>query len=379
MSASDRTACAVRAQLAAMNAERYEVGVRAADGTMMPFTLTAEEVERRLGYFRAMNAQGSDIYIRPAGSVGLVFVDDLKAESVARMRADGLAPAVVVESSPGNYQAWVRISTRPLVPDLATEAARELAARYGGDPHAADWRHYGRLAGLTNRKEEHTRADGRQPYVLLRDAAGGEAPAAAALLERAQERFEARGGARAPAPPHPVAEGRSDAQEPSFSRPEGERVSDLSRLGRIYQGEVVRLLERYPNARAQGQLHSLDYMIVKDLARTYPTATGRELQRAMMEGSPHIHERKSWHIDDYTRRTVRKAWESLGREPEPWMRAEGGRGGSKGRADTGTGRGAATMLEDLLREQGGPARGQGAKGTKGRDRREPGRDSGPDR
>ncbi len=47
----------------------------------------------------------------------------------------------------------------------------------------------------------------------------------------------------------------------------------LSRLGRIYQGEVTRLLERYPNARAQGQLHSRDYMIVKDLARTYPTST----------------------------------------------------------------------------------------------------------
>ncbi len=118
-------------------------------------------------------------------------------------------------------------------------------------------------------------------------------------------------------------------------------MSDLSRLGRIYQGEAARLLGRYPNARVQGQLHSLDYMIVKDLARTYPTATGRELQRAMIEGSPHLHERKSWHIDDDTRRTVRKAWESLGREPEPWMRTERGprrQSGPTGRWDW-TGRG----------------------------------------
>ncbi len=86
----------------------------------------------------------------------------------------------------------------------------------------------------------------------------------------------------------------------------------------------------------------------------------------MMEESPHIHERKSWHIDDDTRRTVRKAWESLGREPEPWMRAEGGRSGSQGRSDTGTERGAATMLEDLLREQGGPDSGQGTRGDEGR-------------
>ncbi len=58
-----------------------------------------------------------------------------------------------------------------------------------------------------------------------------------------------------------------------FLMPGGE-VSDLSRLGRIYQSEAARLLDAYPNARARGQLHSLDDMIVKDLARTYPTACG---------------------------------------------------------------------------------------------------------
>jgi len=156
-------------------------------------------------------------------------------------------------------------------------------------------------------------------------------------------------------------------------------VSDLSRLGRIYQGEAARLLERYPNARAQGQLHSLDYMIVKDLAHTYPMATGRELQRAMIEGSPHIHERTSWHLDDDTRRTVRKAWKSLGREPEPWMRAERDRGDSQGRPATGAGWDAAAMLENLLQEQGGAEHGQSAKGDEGDGRGGPDRDGGLDR
>jgi len=136
---------------------------------------------------------------------------------------------------------------------------------------------------------------------------------------------------------------------------------------------------RHPNARAQGQLHSLDDMIVKDLAHTYPTATGRELQRAVVEGSLHLHERTSWHLDDDTRRTVRKAWEDLGREPEPWMRAEGDRAGSQDRSDTGAGRGAATMLEDLLQEQGDPGRSQGVKDDEGRGRRGTDRDGGPDR
>ena len=140
-------------------------------------------------------------------------------------------------------------------------------------------------------------------------------------------------------------------------------MSDLSRLGRAYQRAAARRLDTYSNAGAQGKLHSLDDMIVKDLAHTYPTATGCEVQQAMIEGSPHIHERKAWHIDDYTRRTVCKAWESLGREPEPWMRAEKDRDGSQGRGVAasalrstfrtgGVGRNAATLLEALLREQG---------------------------
>ncbi len=94
-------------------------------------------------------------------------------------------------------------------------------------------------------------------------------------------------------------------------------MSDLSRLGRAYQREAARLVDTYPNACAQGQLHSIDDMIVKDLAHTYPTATSRKVQQALVEGSPHLHERKAGHVDDDTRRTVRKAWEDLGREPEP--------------------------------------------------------------
>ena len=106
-------------------------------------------------------------------------------------------------------------------------------------------------------------------------------------------------------------------------------------------------------------------MIVMGLACMYPTATGRALQRAMVEGSPHLHERKAGHIDDYTRRTVRKAWEGLGREPEPWMRAEKDRDSSQGRGVAASalrstfrtgeaGRNAATLFEALLQEQGAP-------------------------
>jgi len=189
----DRTTEAVRRQLAAMGCDRYEIGVRDPARGMLTRQGSVAEIMAGIGWLKAMNAQGNDISVRPAGSSGLVLVDDLSAGALKELARDGLTPTAVTETSAGNYQAWVRVSDRPLLPEIATEAAREVAARYGGDLKSADWRQYGRLAGFTNQQPEHTRADGQQPYVRLREARGGEAPAAAAaVLVKAQERFETR-------------------------------------------------------------------------------------------------------------------------------------------------------------------------------------------
>ena len=98
-------------------------------------------------------------------------------------------------------------------------------------------------------------------------------------------------------------------------------------------------------------------MIVTDLARMYPTATGREVQRAMVEGSSHLHERKAGHVDNDTRRTVRKAWESLGCEPEPWMRAGGAR------RQPGARRGRVGVTLDVPHRRGWPERGDAVRGA----------------
>jgi len=183
----------VRGQLAALGCARYEIGVHDPARGMLTHEGSADEIVAGIGWLKAMNAQGSDISVRPAGSSGLVLVDDLSARALKELNRDGLTPAAVAETSAGNYQAWVRVSDGPLLPEIATEAARAVAARYGGDPNSADWRQEGRLAGFTNQQPEHTRADGQQPYVRLTEARGGNAPAAAAaVLAKAQERFEER-------------------------------------------------------------------------------------------------------------------------------------------------------------------------------------------
>jgi len=58
-----------------------------------------------------------------------------------------------------------------------------LAERFGGDRGAADWRHFGRLAGLTNRKAKYLDAStGLYPFVRLIEAGGEVYPEAERFL-----------------------------------------------------------------------------------------------------------------------------------------------------------------------------------------------------
>ncbi len=193
----DRTGRAMAAQLRAMGAEQVEVGLlHGPTNRMTSRVWTPDEAQAALSWLRRENMRGCNVYVRPVAwqgiapaSAGIVLVDDLTREGVDQLHRAGLGPAVVTETSPRNYQAWVRLSRAPLAPALATQAAKELAARYGGDPASADWRHYGRMAGLTNRKLSRVQPDGRYPYVLLHESNGQLAPRARELLEAAAERL----------------------------------------------------------------------------------------------------------------------------------------------------------------------------------------------
>lgn len=149
-----------------------------------------------LKWLGRMNADGYDIYVRPAPppvegmAAPLVFVDDLSADKIRQLAADGLPLAVAIESSPANYHGWVRVGNEPLDRQEVTQAARLLAERYGGDPAAADWRHYGRLAGYTNAKPSRRLPNGRQPFASLVATSSEVAPAAEGLLADARQALE---------------------------------------------------------------------------------------------------------------------------------------------------------------------------------------------
>ncbi len=153
---------------------------------MIPRTWDVDTLLKSIKWLRLQNLEGRNIYIRPKGEHNLSLVDDLSADAVDRMKSAGFNPALVVETSPGNFQAWLK-HPRVLPRDVSTEAARTLAADFGGDRGAADWRHFGRASGFVNRKPKYQRADGLFPFVRLRDANGHSYPAAERFLGGVQE------------------------------------------------------------------------------------------------------------------------------------------------------------------------------------------------
>jgi len=162
----------VRVQLRAMGCERFELGIRRDAGEMiLREGQGAIEIEGAIKWLRHENAKGAHIYVRPAGTHRLSLIDDLSAEAIERMKAEGFEPAVVVETSLNNFQAWLNHG-QVLDAATSTRAAKLLVERFGGDPSSADWRHFGRLAGFTNPKRERQLPSGMRPFARLRSATG---------------------------------------------------------------------------------------------------------------------------------------------------------------------------------------------------------------
>jgi len=170
-----------------MGCERFEVGVfDASNERMIPRVWCRDTVLKSIAWLRHENLNGRNIYIRPAGEHHLSLVDDLKGATILKMKREGFVPAVLVETSPGNFQAWLNHG-KPLERRLSTAVAKNLAAKFHGDLGSADWRHFGRLAGFTNRKEKHRQADGYFPYVRLIEAEGRQYIVATDFVRQVEE------------------------------------------------------------------------------------------------------------------------------------------------------------------------------------------------
>ncbi len=74
----NRSQWAVKRHCRALESAAFELGIREPDGRMIPRKWTREAVFQAVGWLRYKNRNGCDIYIRPAGQLGLVLLDDLE-------------------------------------------------------------------------------------------------------------------------------------------------------------------------------------------------------------------------------------------------------------------------------------------------------------
>ncbi|KAA5608609.1 DNA-primase RepB domain-containing protein [Rhodovastum atsumiense] len=188
-----------------MPSERYDIRAvwpdRAAKIPSAMRTVSGDGLLALIGFLKAENAHGFNIIGRPVDPC-YIFVDDISDATLRAMVSAGHRPAVIVESSPANYQGFFDAGAG--IDHLEAKLlARHMAERWGGDPGSADAWHAGRLPGFTNRKVRHRRPDGSYPFARLRTASARIDPILAAmatelpLANSAEQKDQqgARGGA----------------------------------------------------------------------------------------------------------------------------------------------------------------------------------------
>lgn len=261
---------------------------------------TADQLIRSavIRFLRIRNGEGCDVYIQPYAAnqnAGYILVDLDRADSatVDLMRANGHAPCVVLQTSPGHLQAWIRISASPVEPAVATAVGRHLARTYGGDLASTDWRHLGRLAGFTNQKPQRRTAGGYAPWVRILHSRAGFAPYAETLIETALQ------GPTAAALP---INNRISCDQPPASPLEPDSTPPrltTAEAAQVYRDCIQRwqVLRRFP----QPDWSIVDLWVVRELLRQGRSVA--ETGAVVRLASPHF-PRGHGNPEDYLRRTL---------------------------------------------------------------------------
>lgn len=279
-----RTFLAVTQHLNAMGVLHFELGIRdGKHGKMILRPWTKDQVLQALPWLKYKNAAGWDIYFRPQHPTGWVLLDDLQPEQIPQLKQDGFAPAVVLQTSPGNLQAWIRLIRNNeglhLPKSLMTAAARVLASTYHADPNSADWRHLGRLCGFTNQKPKHQK-NGLFPYVLVLESSGCVASQGRHLLMAQLKKKSTRSI-------FPQAD--VPAEAPTYQAISSQIMGNAS----------------HPAWMNQPDLSRLDFMVVKILLGQGVTPS--QIKNILLSGSPELETRKKNHVGNYVDRTIHQA------------------------------------------------------------------------
>lgn len=122
------------------------------DGKVYSARIPAEKAAGRayIRFLERLNRDGHHIYARPEGW-RFVLVDDVQdIDEVLQYH-----PTLIVETSPGNHQAWYVLPETPRDREHARTICRVYAQILSGDPGSAEPDHLGRVAGFRNVKHRY--------------------------------------------------------------------------------------------------------------------------------------------------------------------------------------------------------------------------------
>lgn len=174
------------------------------DGASQGFT--PEELAEHLPEMLRLQQRSENIYYTPLSEDRHhILIDDMTRESLEKLYVDGFRPAVVLESSPGNYQCVLTIPKlqSPHNRDVGNRITERLNKQYG-DPKLSGCIHPHRAPGFGNLKPKHRREDGSFPKVKLLQAEKRECAKAQELARQIEREYAVAEVQRRQTQPLPV-------------------------------------------------------------------------------------------------------------------------------------------------------------------------------
>ena len=297
---TDITSTQVKRQLDAMGNDTFRVAIRGPEGIKNTYELTAEELVKKVPYFKMMNVQGNDILVKPIGESNVVMIDGLNKDQMNAMHVKDGGPALAIQVSSDTFQAFVKVGNEAIPAQQRREVAKELTERFGGDQKAVTEGHYGRLAGFTNRDPDLTKENQKQPWVKVQSAKGEglDQEEAAELLTSANVRVEEINKLLEQTRNKAIENFRDVEPRPGELNPNAPNANATV----AFKVTAARLFERYGEGFDEVKA---DWLAAKDMSQK--GWDKKDIAKAIEEASANVEPRKFDAMKEYANRTAGRA------------------------------------------------------------------------
>lgn len=188
----------VRDHLQGFGCDRVEILLRSNERAKTLHRIgTVNETIASISWLHSMNAVGHSVYVRPSDYRSWILLDDLSLTELPSLYEHGFEPALVLETTPGRGQVWLKLATpEPISEEARAVIAQYLAQVYKADETHTEAHHYGLLAGFYNHHPKLHLPTGSSFLVVLRDSTGRVMSEGARLAEQADRFIDQRNAKR---------------------------------------------------------------------------------------------------------------------------------------------------------------------------------------